>query len=100
MSGSAYNPRYQELIGPPPCRTPGAIYETAFTTNSITLRVLLPVQMLPSNLMREEEQRIAADLHAALLPAIERFYRDRWRRLAKKVLPGETAAMPELWEEL
>lgn len=79
------------------CRTPGTIYGTQIDRDSITLRIDLPVKMLKE----DAEPELIADLHKAILPVMERVFRDRWALLAGRKNPRlGTARLPLKWSEL
>lgn len=78
------------------CKTPEAVYVTALDPDSIRLDVDLPVKLLNPN----DERELVQDLHLAILPVIERLYRDRWRLIAGKTLKTDPKPMPEKWEDL
>lgn len=79
------------------CRTPGTNYGTQIERNSITLQIDLPVNMLKA----DAEPELSADLHKAILPVMERVFRDRWALLAgRKTARLGTARMPLHWSEL
>jgi hypothetical protein len=78
------------------CKTPEAVYTTALDPNSIRLDVDLPVSMLNP----DSEKSLIQDLHLAILPVIEKLYRDRWHLLAGKVLKSDPKPLPSTWQEL
>lgn len=79
------------------CRTPGTNYGTQIASDHIWLHIDLPTHMLKAG----EEPQLTVDLHKAILPVIERVFRDRWHLLAgRKNSRLGTARMPLKWTEL
>ena len=78
------------------CCTPDAVYGTDIWARTIRLEVDFPAKLLS----REPEKDLVDELHAAILPVIERIYRDNWSVLAGKTLAGSNKPLPATWEEL
>ena len=87
---------------PPCCRTPGAVYTTTVRPSVLALFVRAPENTnLFGNLTHDQERKLIADLHDALLPVMEGVYRDTWQSLAGKTLAecGDKP-MPDRWDDL
>lgn len=99
MGNSGYNEPIN--IARARCRTPGTKYGTDFTTKSIKLTIDLPVPMLLFSYGNVDEPKLRDDLHRAILPVMERVFRDRWSLLAgRKTERLGDKRMPKKWEEL
>jgi hypothetical protein len=86
---------------PPACRTPGAAYGTQVSANEIVLRVKFPRMVFTGwNSKSVVGRHLEAELHAALLPAIEKIYRDYWEVFRGRTLDGDETPLPQTWEEL
>jgi hypothetical protein len=84
-----------------PCGTPGAVYSTwydpSFKGDLITVRIRVPISELIEKIDRPS---LTAELHNALLPVIEKFYRDNWAHFAGQIIPGDDAPLPATYDEL
>lgn len=80
------------------CRTPEAVYFTGLDVSTIRLEIELPVNMIST--VSDEEAKLIAELHKAILPVIEKLYRERWNLLAGKKIGTDSNPMPATWEEL
>jgi hypothetical protein len=78
------------------CMTPEAVYTTAFDSDGIRLDVDLPVKMLNP----KDEQDLLQRLHHAILPVIERLYRERWHLIAGQKIGNDPNPMPAKWVDL
>lgn len=81
------------------CCTPDAVYGTTINDRFLKLTVHFPANM-PALSRKAEDMALVAELHKAILPVIERIYRDSWHALARKKLPGHTKPFPGRWEDL
>jgi hypothetical protein len=82
-----------------PCGTPGAIYSIVVDGNTLAVGVTLPFS-IETSLPAEAKETLKKDLHDAILPMVERFYRDVWPdRIAGKII-DDTGRMPKRWEQL
>jgi len=82
-----------------PCGTPGAIYSLTVEGNTLACGVTLPFS-IEASLPAEAREELKKRIHDAMLPAVERFYRDVWdKTIAGKVI-DDTGVMPKRWEQL
>ncbi len=83
-----------------PCRTPGAIYETKLTEKSFGLKVMFP-RLVIAELTSAERQELITEIHAAIIPVMEKLYSRVWDELfAGKPLTGHSREMPLHHDEL
>ncbi|MGI4815967.1 MAG: hypothetical protein ACRYGG_21895 [Janthinobacterium lividum] len=80
------------------CRTPNAVYSTAFDKNAISLHVKLPVDILKPN--GPDEQKLVAEFHNAILSVVEKLYKDNWDKFKGRIMNKGERPLPDKWEEL
>ena len=78
------------------CCTPDAVYGTDVGARRVVMDVTIMEGLLP----REDEGRLVAELHAAILPVFERIYRDNWAALAGRFTYQGDKPLPARWEDL
>lgn len=79
----------------PSCKTPSAVYSTSFERDFIDLGIRLPLRILNP----PHEKELVAELHNAILPVIEKLYRERWNLFAGKEVDNG-GPLPPKWEDL
>jgi hypothetical protein len=103
LMGHPQRPKPEERPGDPkrPCGTPGAVYTTRYESgyggDYISLSIKLPSPFLLDAI---ERPPLTADLHNALLPVIEKFYRDNWGHFAGRRVAGDPDPLPATYDEL
>lgn len=101
--GNPQRPKPEERPDDPkkPCGTPGAVYTTRYKPgyggDYISLSIKLPAAFVLDTI---ERAPLTAELHNALLPVIEKFYRDNWSLFAGKRVTGDPAPLPATYAEL
>lgn len=92
-----------------PCGTPGAIYSTSMTENSIRLGIKLPIVRRPNGVEKlplaelSEKQRkdLSANLHNQILLVMEDFYERLWPKVfANGRMASDPHPMPKEYCDL
>lgn len=90
-------------LAPPierPCGTPGAVYSITVKGHDLKCAVHLPFD-IASAVPKEAHEDMKKALHDAVLPIVEKFYRDVWdTTIAGKRLGDDPERMPPRWEWL
>lgn len=90
-------------VAPPierPCGTPGAVYSISVEGRDLKCDIRLPFNIAAAT-PREAHDDMKRALHDAILPIIEKFYRDVWdQTIAGKRLGNDPGKMPAHWELL
>jgi hypothetical protein len=83
-----------------PCGTPGAVYTIVVEGDDLGVLVRLPFN-IEQSLPADAQQKLKAEIHDAILPVIETFYRRVWdKTIAGKKIGDDPDPMPKRWELL
>jgi hypothetical protein len=83
-----------------PCGTPGAVYSITVKGCDLKCAVHLPFNIAAA-VPKAAHEDMKKALHDAVLPIVEKFYRDVWdKTIAGKYLGDDPVRMPKRWEGL
>jgi hypothetical protein len=82
---------------PRPCGTPGAVYSIIIDGKELGCVVTLPFNIADA-IPASAKEDMKRELHDAILPIVERFYRRVWdKTIAGKTLGDDKEPMPKRW---
>ena len=83
-----------------PCGTPGAVYETTFTDDTVMASVKLPVGIFDA-MDDKIREALIRHIHIGMIDAIEPIYKRLWEtHFAGVTVEGDDKPLPPSWFDL